>query len=68
MDNEQSYEALDIRLKVLETNTVKLEVKIEELLEALNQFKGVITTLKIIFYIAATLVAAVVWVKEHVKL
>lgn len=68
MDNEQSYEALDVRLKVLETNTLKLEGKIEELLEALNQFRGVITTLKIIFMVAAPLVAAVVWVKEHVKL
>lgn len=68
MGNEQSYEVLDVRLSTLETNTKNLEIKIEELLNVLNQLKGFINALKLIFYITAPIVGVVYWVKDHIKL
>lgn len=59
MSEGQSYEALDVRLKALETNMEKLEGRIDELINILNQAQGVLNTLKVIFYITAPLVAGV---------
>lgn len=67
-DGGQSYEALDVRLKALETNMEKLEGRIDELINILNQAQGVLNTLKVIFYITAPLVAGVIWLKDHVKI
>lgn len=68
MNEGQSYEVLDVRLKALETNMENLEGRIEELIKILNQAQGVLNTLKVIFYVTAPLVAGVIWLKDHVKI
>lgn len=67
-DEGHSYEALEIRLKTVEEKMDKLETSITNLTSVLQQGQGVVKTLKTIFYIAAPLLAAVVWFKEHVKI
>ena len=68
MGDEHSYEALDLRLNVLESKMEKLETKIDKLINVLQQGQGVIKTLKTIFYVTAPLIGAIIWIKEHVKL
>lgn len=68
MGSEQSYEALEIRLNALETKMEKLEKSIDALITVLQQGQGMIKTFKLIFYITAPIIGALIWIKEHVKL
>lgn len=68
MTAQHSYEAIETRLSALEEKMEKLEGSIDKLITVLQQGQGVVKTLKFIFLITAPFVAAVVWLKEHVKL
>ncbi len=59
---------LEYRLNQLEDRMKALDEKIETLLKIWEQGQGAWKAVKMFFYITAPLVAAVVWIKEHVKL
>jgi hypothetical protein len=59
---------LEHRLEELEQKLDKLEGQIDSLIGLWNQSLGVFKFLKLMFYITAPFIAAVMWVREHVKL
>ncbi len=67
-ERRQSYEELNLRLENVEKKLEKIDKHIEEFLEIWNQSLGVWKVLKLLFWITAPIVAAMVWLKDHVKL
>lgn len=59
---------LEYRLSQLEDRMKSLDEKIDVLLKIWEQSQGAWKAVKMFFYITAPLVAAVVWIKDHVKI
>lgn len=59
---------LEYRLNQLEEKMQALDAKIETLLKIWEQSQGAWKAVKMFFYITAPLVAAIIWIKDHVKL
>lgn len=59
---------LEYRLSQLEERMKALDEKIDILLKIWEQSQGAWKAVKLFFYITAPLVAAVIWIKDHVKI
>lgn len=59
---------LEYRLSQLEGKMNALEGKIDSLLKIWEQSQGAWKTIKLLFYILAPIVGAIVWAKDHIKL
>lgn len=59
---------LEYRLDQLEDKMTALEGKIDSLIRIWEQSQGAWKTVKMLFYIIAPIVGAIVWMKDHVKL
>ena len=58
---------LSIRVTHIETSLDKLDKVSDQLENYLTQGKGIAKMLQILFYVIGPLVAAIYWIKEHVK-
>jgi len=61
-------DSLEYRLTQLEEKMKALDDKIGLLLAIWEQSQGAWKAVKVFFYITAPLVAALVWIKDHVKI
>lgn len=59
---------LEYRLSQLEEKMNALECKLDILIKIWEQSQGAWKTIKLLFYILAPIVGAIVWMKDHVKL
>lgn len=58
---------LSVRVSHIEESLAKLDKVSEQLDNYLTQGKGIAKMLQILFYIVGPLVAALYWIKEHVR-
>lgn len=52
----------------VEEKLAPIEEKLDLIMSLLHKFEGASTVIKVLFFAVAPLVAALVWLKDHVKL
>jgi chromosome segregation ATPase len=64
----RQLEEMETRLDAHTEHEEEQQKQVKELLDALTQFKGMIVIVRWTIYIGAPLFAAIIWLKEHVRI